>query len=156
MEGVSRVDANSTELPYEHHPFVEYLKFTWSCCIVIFAIVVICAGISSNYSVLSYRPEVLFVILLLSLLLLAYVEGLHYAVVSVERWDVAKYRNRFPRGYRTHSLVNTPSTYEFITYYVFLKYIIHSPEKKVSGRAPILRYLRCLFNFSINFIPKLP
>jgi len=49
-----------------------------------------------------------FIILLLALTLLAYCEALHYACVSVEKWDMSKYQEIFPRAYKCYLLVDTP------------------------------------------------
>lgn len=44
----------------------------------------------------------------MALTLLAYCEALHYACVSVEKWDMNKYQDIFPRAYRCYLLVDTP------------------------------------------------
>ena len=40
--------------------------------------------------VLETHPAVSFILLFLALILLAYVEALHYACVAVEKWDMNK------------------------------------------------------------------
>lgn len=162
MEGLTSINQgnapSSTELPYEHHPCLEYLKFGWSCCVVIIAIIVICTGITYQYSVIKYGPWLLFLLLIASILLLAYVEGLHYAVVSVERWDVAKYRSRFPRGYKTHSLVNSPGNHNANKIYMLSKFwlLLASSKKEILSWSPIFRHICCILSRAANIVPRMP
>lgn len=53
------------------------------------------------------HPVGLFIILILALTWLAYVEGLHYAVVSLEKREMAEFEQSFPRAFKTHQVVNS-------------------------------------------------
>lgn len=86
----------------------ERIKLVLATCAVSLLLLVVVIGIASGYCVLKVFPLVNFIILFVCLSVLATVEGLHYAVVSVEKWDMEQYRERFPRALRCHALVNTP------------------------------------------------
>ena len=49
----------------------------------------------------------LFIVLFLALTYLAYLEGLHYACVSLEKRNMKEYELTYPRACKTHLLVNT-------------------------------------------------
>ena len=86
---------------------IEILKYTWSTCLVLFSLCVIFYSVTQKYCVLQANPVLLFFILFAATLLLAYVEALHYANVSVEKWDMTPYKERFPRACETQKLVKT-------------------------------------------------
>jgi len=67
-------------------------------------------GIANGYCVLKLHPAINFVLLFSALLLLAWCESLHYAVVSIEKWDMKNpyYQEHFPRAVKCHALVDTP------------------------------------------------
>ena len=71
-------------------------------------IVVVFVGVAQGYCVLQIPPIVNFILLFLALTLLAYCEALHYCVVSVEKWDMNLYQERFPRAYKLWKMVDTP------------------------------------------------
>ena len=76
------------------------------------------------------------------LLLLAYVEALHYAVVSVEKWDMSQYAERYPRAVKCHSFVDTPEKVKkflvgrqfFVIFVVFLLAQITTFDSKNSSQ----------------------
>lgn len=75
------------------------------------------------------HPVGLFIILILCLLWLAYVEGLHYGVVSLEKRDLTPYKEVYPRAYETHKLVNdTKSVKKFLVgrqfFTIFIVFVI--------------------------------
>ena len=86
----------------------ERIKLVLATCAVSVLLLVVFIGIAFGYCVLKVFPLVNFIILFVCIAVLATVEGLHYAVVSVEKWDMEQYRERFPRALRCHDLVNTP------------------------------------------------
>jgi hypothetical protein len=65
--------------------------------------------VSLNYCVLQIEPIANFILLFAALTLLAYCEALHYGVVSIEKWDMEQYKEKFPRTYNCWKLVDTPS-----------------------------------------------
>jgi hypothetical protein len=73
---------------------IECIKYTVFTIVVAASTSVILTGIASRYCILKFHPIALYVLLFLALLLLAYVEALHYANVSVEKWDMAIYQQR--------------------------------------------------------------
>ena len=85
----------------------EYLKYFFSAVVVHLLILVAFIGISMQYCVLKLHPVGLFILLIFALVLLAYVEALHYACVAVERWDMSAYTEIYPRACKTQALVNT-------------------------------------------------
>lgn len=102
-----------------------------------------------KYSVLQIHPAVNFLLLFLALTLLAYVEALHYACVAVEKWDMTKYAEKFPRAVKCHALVDTPEKVKkflvgrqfFVIFVVFLIAQITSFEHMPSdfgGMPPVL------------------
>lgn len=106
----------------------ELVKLVISSITISLLILVVFVGVSSRYSILSINPIINFVLLFFSLLLLAYVEALHYAVVAVEKWDMSVYEEEFPRAVKCRSLVDTPEKVKkflvgrqfFVIFVVFL------------------------------------
>lgn len=86
---------------------LEIIKYAWSTGLVIFSLCIIFYCVSMQYCVLQTYPVILFIILFAATTLLAYVEALHYANVSVEKWDMTPYKDRFPRACETQKLVKT-------------------------------------------------
>ena len=86
---------------------VEWFLYGLFTIIVTLSILVICHGIVQDWCVLKFNPAALFIILILALTLLAYVEALHYSNVSVERWDMSVYQEKFPRACKVQLLVNS-------------------------------------------------
>jgi len=86
----------------------ERLKLVIASGVVITLILVIFIGVSLGWCVLKVNPGVNFILMFCALLLLAYLESLHFGVVSIEKWDMEQYKDRFPRAYKCHLLVDTP------------------------------------------------
>ena len=87
--------------------WLQRALYVLSTLIVTASVLVICNGIISHYCVLQFNAAALFIILLAALTLLGYVEALHYSNVSVEKWDMSSYQDRFPRACKVQLLVNT-------------------------------------------------
>lgn len=129
--------------------FGEYLKLFVATCVVTILIIVVFAGVSLQYCILQVHPAVLFIILFLALTLLAYVEALHYSVIAIEKWDMEKYREKYPRAYKCWLLANNPQRVQkFIVgrqfYVIFVVFLIaqitsfpHIPEN-FAGLPPTL------------------
>ena len=78
-EGEEEGDAHG-----EHEQgFVEILKLVFGTCIVTVLVTVAFAGMANRWCVLDLPPPALFLILLACIILLAYVEALHYACKSL-------------------------------------------------------------------------
>ena len=61
-----------------------------------------------QYCILDAPPAVNFILLILATTLLGYVEGLHYGVVSIEKWDMAKHLETYPRAVEIHDVCPNP------------------------------------------------
>lgn len=109
-------------------PTCENVKLVIGSIAVFLLIVVLLIGVGSGYSVLKLPPPANFVLLFFALVLLAYVEALHYACVAIEKWDMEKYTDKYPRAVQVHSYVNTPEKVQkflvgrqfFVIFIVFL------------------------------------
>jgi hypothetical protein len=111
MEHTSN-DNNSVEVSNNNESqaskICEQIKLVIASMAVFLLILVIFVGVSLKYCVLQLFPLVNFILMFGCLILLAYVEALHYAVVAVEKWDMAQYADTFPRAVKCHKLVDTP------------------------------------------------
>lgn len=68
----------------------EKVKLVIATCVVNLLVVVVFVGVAKGYCVLEIPAIVNFILLFLALVLLAYCEALHYAVVSIEKWDMTQ------------------------------------------------------------------
>jgi len=85
------------------------LKTFLASCACMLLVLMVFVGVSLNYCVLQIEPIANFILLFAALTLLAYCEALHYGVVSIEKWDMEQYKEKFPRAYNCWKLVDTPS-----------------------------------------------
>jgi hypothetical protein len=106
----------------------EVIKMFIACIVVTLLLIVVAIGIGNRFCILQLHPAINFVILFFALTLLAYVEALHYACVAVEKWDMAAYRDKYPRAVKCQALVDTPEKVKkflvgrqfFVIFVVFL------------------------------------
>ena len=106
----------------------ERVKLILASIAVFLLILVVFVGVSLTYSILKIFPLANFALMFGCLILLAYVEALHYAVVSVEKWDMSAYEQRYPRAVKCHALVDSPEKVKkflvgrqfFVIFVVFL------------------------------------
>lgn len=68
----------------------EKIKLVIATCVVNLLVVVVFVGVAKGYCVLEIPAIVNFILLFLALTLLAYCEALHYAIVSIEKWDMSQ------------------------------------------------------------------
>lgn len=68
----------------------EKIKLVVATCVVNLLVVVVFVGVAKGYCVLEIPPIVNFLLLFLAIVLLAYCEALHYAIVSIEKWDMSE------------------------------------------------------------------
>ena len=87
----------------------ENVKLVIATCVVLLLVLVVFIGVANSYCVLEIHPAANFVLLFMALLLLAYCEALHYGVVSIEKWDMTQYQEKYPRACKVHKLVDTPN-----------------------------------------------
>lgn len=110
---LDEVPANDLQKPHCYDVFChsdscESLKLVIGTIAVAALLLVLFIGVAMQYSILQVYPAVNFVLMVGCLILLAYVEALHYACVAVEKWDMSQYAERYPRAVKCHTLVNTP------------------------------------------------
>ena len=86
-----------------------------STCVVHLLILVAFISIGHKWCVLQFHPVGLFIVLFLALTWLAYVEGLHYGVVSLEKRDMSQYEQSFPRACKTHKVSTLHVILNFIS-----------------------------------------
>jgi uncharacterized membrane protein (Fun14 family) len=135
----------------------EKVKLFTGTAAVSLLILVIIVGVILKYAVLQLHPAINFVLLFFGLMLLAYVESLHYAVVAVEKWDMSLYAERFPRAAKCHTFVDTPEKVKkflvgrqfFVIFVVFLIAEITTFDRKFV-HFPLVSHLRFSF-FSFLF-----
>lgn len=129
--------------------FGEYLKLFIASLVVTALVLVVFAGVSLEYCILQLPPIVNFILLFGALTLLAYVEALHYSVIAIEKWDMEKYADKYPRAFKCWKLANTPQKVQkFIVgrqfYVIFVVFLIaqitsfpHIPEN-FAGLPPLM------------------
>ncbi len=91
-------NANNPIASFCRSSFCEQIKYFIVTVVVFILVLVIFVGVADGYSVLKVHPALNFILLLGALVLLAYVEALHYGVVAIEKWDMEKYKENFPRA----------------------------------------------------------
>ena len=87
--------------------WVERFKYFYSTIIVNLLVVVACVSIANQYCILKIHPVALFILLIIALTWLAYIEGLHYSVVCLEKRDMSSYTEMYPLACQNHAKVNT-------------------------------------------------
>jgi len=107
----------------------ENVKLFLAFCVVTILILVVFTGVALQYCILQIHPAALFILLFLALTLLAYVEALHYSVIAIEKWDMEKYKDKYPRAYQCWLYANTPQRVQkFIVgrqfYVIFVVFLI--------------------------------
>ncbi len=103
------VQQNNCVMAFCRNLLCERIKLVLGSLVVSTLILMVFVGIALGYAVLDVFPLINYLIMIVCLIVLATVEGLHYAVVSVEKWDMSRYAEKFPRAVRCHSLVDTPN-----------------------------------------------
>lgn len=106
----------------------EIFKMVIASIVVTLLIIVDIVGIANRFCILQLHPALNFFLLIGALILLAYVEALHYACVAVEKWDMKQYEEKYPRAVKCQALVNTPEKVKkflvgrqfFVIFVVFL------------------------------------
>lgn len=68
----------------------EKIKLVIGTCVVNLLVIVVFVGVAKGYCVLQIPAIANFILLFLALTLLAYCEALHYAIVSIEKWDMSE------------------------------------------------------------------
>jgi hypothetical protein len=86
----------------------DYPRFVWSTCATLGALGVIIYGISLGVYVLPVPVIAAYLIAIITLTCLFYLEGLMIAIVGTQYWDPEQFREVYPRAYEMHKFVNQP------------------------------------------------
>lgn len=87
----------------------ELLKLIICSLAVGFLVTITVICINKEYSLMPLPNYGIFMLLFFCIILLAYLESLHYAVVAIQAWPMHEYANRYPRAAKLHKLVDTPA-----------------------------------------------
>jgi hypothetical protein len=125
----------------------ENIRLVMSTIIVYCLVAVVFAGVAQGYSILTAPIAVNFILMTGCLIMLAYVEMLHYSVVAVEKWDMSELAANYPRAVKCHALVDTPVKVTTPPLNSCLAILTPSSPssltgQEVPGRSPVLRHLR--------------
>jgi hypothetical protein len=105
------MSANTTVVPQKEYEgpniWVERFKYFYATVIVNLLVLVAVICIGNQYCVLQIHPAGLFILLIIALIWLGYIEGLHYSVVCLEKRDMAQFTEMFPLACKNHAKVNT-------------------------------------------------
>ena len=104
-QGVADSTLSTAEPAYT---ITGYVRLVLSTIVITAVIVYGFTCIALEYSVIQIHPAANFVLLFVALIMVAYLEGLHYGVVSIEKWDMAVYAKDYPRVCKLALLVDTP------------------------------------------------
>ena len=96
------------ELGKERIDWFDAFRYLWSTGLAIFAIIVVCYGISKEVYILPVPAAGGFIIAVVALFILFYLEGLMIAIAATQYWDPEQWRECYPRAYDVHKLVNQP------------------------------------------------
>ena len=86
----------------------DVIKYIWSTFATLGSLFIIFYGIKIKAYVLPTPPGATYIIFILFLILLFYLEGLMIAIVATQYWDKESFREAYPRAYKLHELVNRP------------------------------------------------
>jgi len=86
----------------------DLFRFSWSTFVSFCAVFFILTGIARGYAILPASIGVCYVVLILFLGLLFYLEGLMICIVATQFWDRESFKDAYPRAYMLHELVNRP------------------------------------------------
>jgi hypothetical protein len=137
----------------------ENIRLVVSTIVVYLLCAVVFAGVALGYSILPAPPAVNFVLMFGCLIMLAYVEMLHYSVVAVEKWDMTELAANFPRAAKCHALVDTPEKVMPLANRLPPRLLIPSSPSSLSGqevprRTPVLRHLRRVPSRRDHHLPR--
>jgi len=90
------------------YTWFDYLKFLWSTCATLGSVGIILYGISIEAYVLPVNVAGAYIIALLMMANLFFLEGLMIAIVGTQYWDPEAFQHAYPRAYKVHKLVNQP------------------------------------------------
>eukprot|EP00607_Mallomonas_marina_P010404 CAMPEP_0182422028 /NCGR_PEP_ID=MMETSP1167-20130531/7600_1 /TAXON_ID=2988 /ORGANISM="Mallomonas Sp, Strain CCMP3275" /LENGTH=326 /DNA_ID=CAMNT_0024599731 /DNA_START=563 /DNA_END=1543 /DNA_ORIENTATION=- len=86
----------------------DLFRFTWSTFATFSSVFLILLGISRGHAILPAPIGACYVVLIIFLGLLFYLEGLMICIVATQFWDKETFKELYPRAYMLHELVNRP------------------------------------------------
>lgn len=106
--------------------YCEMARLSCSTVIVLMLLIFTfyCIG-EKYYMIQTLHPALACVILILSLILLAYCEALHYSLIVSEKWDLLRVGKFYTRAYKIHKIMNTHNKIKkFLIGRQFIVYIL--------------------------------
>lgn len=88
-------------------PF-DYFKYAWSTGASVGAMVIVCYGISIESYVFPVPAVAAYIIAIIMLTNLFYLEGLMIAIAGTQFWDREVFKEVYPRAYQVHELLGRP------------------------------------------------
>lgn len=155
MTPVSPTTANrgadfDTGIPECKTSFFDIIKYTWSTAVTLGSVGCIFYGISIQAYILPTPVPAAYVLLIVLLGILFYLEGLMIAIVATQYWDPETFREVYPRAYKLHKLVNRPDNvkrfiigrqfFTVLTNFLLAQITVFA-EWKNTGWNPILFFL---------------
>lgn len=86
----------------------DYVKYFWSTGVTLGSMAIVLYGISKGAYVLPTPVVGAYIIAIVMMTVLFYLEGLMIAIVGVQYWDREIYRDYYPRAFRMHELMSQP------------------------------------------------
>jgi hypothetical protein len=86
----------------------DYLKYIWSTVVTLGSVAIVIYGISIQAYVLPVPPAAAYVMALVLLTILYYLEGLMIAIVGTQYWDPETFKELYPRAFAIHQMMSAP------------------------------------------------
>lgn len=129
----------------------DYVKYFWSTGVTLGSMAIVLYGISKGAYVLPTPVVGAYIIAIVMMTVLFYLEGLMIAIVGVQYWDREIYRDYYPRAYRMHELMSQPDNvkrfiigrqfFTVLTNFI-LAQVFTFPKWEASGNIhPVLFYI---------------
>lgn len=84
----------------------DAFRYLWSTGLSVFAVIVVIYGISQEVYLLHVPAGVAYIIAVVALTGLFYLEGLMIAIAATQYWDPEQFKEAYPRAYAVHRLIN--------------------------------------------------
>ena len=149
--GMELISGPALPLHVKELNWFDYLKYFWSTSVSLGSIVVVIIGIYNGYYVLEISVVWAYVLLLVSLTLLFYLEGLMVAIAGTQYWEREMFREDYPRAFDLHEMANKPYNVkrfmigrQFCT--VLMCFVVAEVSTfpawpQISGISPILHFI---------------
>lgn len=95
-------------IPNTSLTWFDYIKYFWSSCVTLGSIGIICYGLINGYYVLPIPPVGAFIVAIVGLTVLFFLEGLMIAIVGTQYWDPEMFKDYYPNAYYLHKIINKP------------------------------------------------